>query len=214
MVIRREVSYNREIIMVISLTKKQKDILIGNLLGDGGIYTGNSGKSNYYIKQSLKYKDYVFWLYNELKNICPSSPKQRKDNGQWYFYSSQLMELTEIQKLFYLERKKRVPLNIGDILFSPLSVAIWYMDDGTLDYRPKDHYAFYLATHSFSVEDTYRLVAALRDNFGIESTVYNNLIRGKRYPRIVIGPKGRDKFLKLVKPYMLKCFEHKLPPLL
>lgn len=59
----------------IPLTETQKAIVIGTLLGDGGIYEGS-----YYIKQSNEHKEYLFWLYNELKNICSSSPTQRKDN--------------------------------------------------------------------------------------------------------------------------------------
>jgi len=202
-------------IMIIPLTEKQKAIIIGNVLGDGGIYVHKnlSGKSGqYYVKQSLKYQDYIFWLFNELRNICPSSPKQRKDNKQWYFYSRYLENLIEIRKAFYHGRKKIIPSNIKQWFTSPLSLAVWYMDDGGLDYRPKDHYNFSLTTNAFSLEENYLLIDMLRENFGIETTVQTPLCRGKRYPEIYIGVAGREKFLSLVKPYILDCFSHKLPP--
>ena len=201
--------------MTIPLTSKQKAIIVGNLLGDGGIYCRkhtSTKNSHYYIKQSLRYKDYIFWLFNELENICPSSSKQRKDNSQWYFYSKYLENLTDLRKTFYREKKKVIPVNIGELLTSSISIAVWYMDDGTLDWRPKDHYAFLLTTHCFSVRDNYRLIDVLRKNFRVNATVQTTLIRGKRYPRIYIGAKGRDRFLQIVKPHILNCFSHKLPP--
>ena len=204
-------SYNRG--MNIPITKLQREIIIGNILGDGYLCPSKHRTTNLEIKQAERNKEYVFWLYEKLKNLCKSPPRQRKDNLQWYFGTRYTQEFTDLRRIFYLDNKKIIPKNISDLLKSPLSLAIWYMDDGTLDYRPKDHFAFYLMTHCFSVKDTYQLVKTLRKNFGIESTVFNNLIRGKRYSRIYIGTKGRERFIKVVRPYILDCFKHKLPPI-
>ena len=139
--------------MIIPLTEKQRAIIVGNTLGDGGIYSHHlnpDGKSSYfYIKQCNKYKEYIYWLYDELKNICPSEPKHKKVNDQWYFYSKSLENLTEIRKTFYLGKKKIVPKNIREWLTSPLSLAVWFMDDGGLDFRPKYHYSFDFSTNAF-----------------------------------------------------------------
>jgi hypothetical protein len=151
------------------------------------------------------------WLYDNLKCFCKSQPKQRKDNGQWYFQTRSLPELQKYGKLFY-KGKKIVPQNIDKLLISSLGLAIWYMDDGSLDYRPKDHYNFSLTTNSFSLEENWLLVKTLKKNFGIEANVHTPLCRGKRYPEIYIGARGRDKFLELIKPHILHCFRRKLPP--
>ena len=151
-------------------------------------------------------------MFNELKNICPSAPKHRKDYDQWYFNSKYLENLTEIRKTFYLNKKKRVPNNIKEWLNSPLSLAVWFMDDGCLDYRPKYHYSFKLSTNAFSIKENRLLIETLKNNFGIEATIQTPLCRGKRYPEIYIGVSGRDRFLSLVRPYILKCFNHKIPP--
>ena len=201
-------------VMNIPLTEKQKAIIVGNILGDGGMYNHSNptGKSSYfYIKQSQRYKDYIFWLFDELENICPSSPKE-KSNEQWYFYSRYLGNLSPIRKTFYRDRVKIVPRNIKHWLTSPLSLAVWYMDDGSLDFRPKDHYNFALSTNAFTIEENKLLVNALKQNFGIESSIQTPLCRGVRYPEIYIGVAGRDKFLSLVKPYIVSCFSHKIPP--
>lgn len=195
------------------LTQKQTDILIGSVLGDGGLYSDRRypKSCSYYVKQAEKNKDYIFWLYNQLKLICFSSPKQRKDNGQWYFRSSFSQNLCEWQDKFYKNNCKIIPDDIGKVLISPLSVAIWYMDDGTLDYRPHNHCSFSFSTHSFELKEAEKLVKVLKDNFSVKANVNYNLIRGKRYPRIYIGKEGRDEFIKLVSPFILDCFKYKLP---
>ena len=147
-----------------------------------------------------------------MKNLCNSQPKQRKDNAQWYFSTRSLKELTSFHRIFYKNKRKIIPKNISELLISPLTLAVWYMDDGKLDFRPKDHYAFVLNTDSFLLNEAKILSKVMQRNFGIQTRVHNSLCRGKRYPKIYIGVEGRDKFLSLIKPYILNCFSHKIPP--
>ncbi len=194
------------------LDKKLQDITVGLLLGDGCFEKKKDTLGiRLQIKQQSKAKEYVEWLYSQFKGHCLSEVKFRKDYNQYYFSTRYLREFKNIHDLFYVNGKKVIPVNIKELLKSPLSLAIWYMDDGSLDYRPKNHYAFYLASNCFSVEESKKLQEVLLDNFGIHSRVYNNLCRGKRYPRIYIGSDGRDKFKKVVSRYILDCFSYKLP---
>lgn len=126
------------------MTKTQDAIIIGTLLGDSWI----DGKS-LRIKQADRYRDYVFWLHSKFRSVSNQEPKQRKDNQQWYFQTRFLPEISNYKTKFYQGKRKIVPKDINALLVSPLSLAIWYMDDGSLDYRPKDHYNFSLATNSF-----------------------------------------------------------------
>ncbi len=197
--------------MNIPLTQLQKEIIIGTILGDSYLDCTKSG-SRLQVKQSEKYKEYVFWLYKELANLCKSCPKQRKDNMQWYFNTRYIKELSDLRKIFYPNGKKIVPNNISDLLVSPRSLAIWYMDDGGLDYRPGDHYNFTITTNSFSIKENRLLVDVLKRNFKIEVNIQTPLCRGKRYPELYIGVVGRERFLFLIRPYILNCFSRKLPP--
>lgn len=164
------------------------------------------------LKQSDTHKDYVFWLYSYLKDLCQSKPKQRSDYKQWYFQTRSLVELAEYKNIFYKTGKKVVPNNIGDLLVSPLSLATWYMDDGSLDYRLKDHYNFSLSTNAFTFRENELLVRTLNDNFGIDCSIQTPLCRGIRYPEIYIGARGRDKFWNIISPYILSCFSKRIPP--
>lgn len=213
--ISREVNYNRGMRLPITtkINKIQRQIIVGTILGDGCLEFDGFHGTRLQIKQAERYKEYVFWLYGKLKNLCNSEPKQRNDTKQWYFSTKHLTELTILHRCFYPNGKKLVPKDISDILVSPLSLSVWYMDDGGLDYRPKDHYAFILNTDSFTLEGVNFLKELMDYRFGIASTIHNSLCRGKRYPKLYIGKNGREEFLKKVKPYILNCFSHKLPPI-
>ena len=107
-IISREVFYNgvmrasnRE-----SISKLQEEVIVGVVLGDGSLEFDGFHGTRLQIKQSERYKDYVFWLYNRLKNLCNLEPKQRQDNNQWYFSTRYLEKLTAWYKLFYPAGKK------------------------------------------------------------------------------------------------------------
>jgi hypothetical protein len=56
--------------------------------------------------------------------------------------------------MFYLDGKKVVPSQISELLKTPLSLAVWFMDDGTVDKRRG---SVLFETQSFSFEDIERL---------------------------------------------------------
>lgn len=193
------------------MTQWQKDIILGTLLGDSYIHCSEAGTTSLCIKQADRYEEYVLWLYDNLRDIFNTKPKQRPDNKQWYVRSFYSHELNDQHKLFYRDGTKTIPFNIGELLSSPISLAVWFMDDGTLDYRKKDHCAFHLCTNCFTKEEVERLVLVLDSNFGIEASAHYTLCRGKRHARIYIGAKGRERFIQLISPYILDCFKYKLP---
>ena len=61
------------------LSKRQKEILIGLILGDGHLeklYTPILGRLK--VEHSYKQKDYVDWIYEEFRNWVRSKPKAKK----------------------------------------------------------------------------------------------------------------------------------------
>lgn len=199
--------------MIGTLSKQQTDVLIGLMLGDGHLEHDGYRGTRLQVKQSEEKKEYVFWLYSQFAHMTKTPPQQRKDTGQWYFGTRFFEILENIRKMFYVDRKKVLPSNIADIFDSPLTLAVWFMDDGRLDYRAKSHYAYHISTDSFTESEVRRLQALLLERFGIVAKTYLSLCRGKRYPKLYIGKEGRDLFTKTVAPYMLPCFEYKVPPI-
>lgn len=68
-----------------------------------------------------------------------------------------------------LDRKKRVPHNIGELL-TARGLSYWLMDDGSALLRKARRY-YVFNTHSFHIEDKEILVHALKDNFEIDATI-------------------------------------------
>lgn len=190
----------------------QSSILTGLLLGDGSLEFNGYRGTRLQIKQSEEKKDYVFWLYKHFQAITKTSPQQRTDTDQWYFGTRFYENLTQWRKIFYPNGKKRIPNEIKDFLVSPLSLAVWYMDDGKLDYREKYHYSYSLCTDSFSVDGVQILCKVLKKQFRIASNVQMTSYRGRQYPQVYIGKDGRERFYEIVSPHILPCFSYKLPP--
>lgn len=61
------------------------------------------------------------------------------------------------------ERRKIVPIDIDRDL-SPLALAVWIMDDGAADYA-----GLTLQSHSFTSDETNRLAAVLRAEYGLRT---------------------------------------------
>jgi len=193
------------------ITTRQQAIIIGSLLGDGHLDRNRYGSISLEVRQKSEHKDYIFWLWKELENLCNRKPYQRPDNFQWRLLTKYDKELQKYHKFFYDKNKKVIRKDITKILIHPLSLAVWYMDDGTLDYRAHNHYAYRFATYCFSKKEQKILVEALHRNFGLEATIQTTRIRQKQYCRLYIGKRSRNKFEKLIQPYIVKSFHYKLP---
>lgn len=198
--------------MQCNLSEKQKAILIGLILGDGSLEFNGYKGTRLQVKQSEEKKEYVEWIYENFQNITRTPPQQRKDTNQWYFGTRFYTDLEVLRQQFYIDRTKRIPETIVDMVTDPLTIAVWFMDDGRIDYRPKSHYAFHLAIDAFTRQEARYLQKLLR-KFNISANIILSRCRGKLYPKLYIGKEGRDNFHSLVRPYVLDCFHYKLPPI-
>ena len=199
-------------VMVKNLSQVQRDILVGLMLGDGHLEFNGYRGARLQVKQAEERQEYVFWLFSQFVDFVKTPPQQRRDTDQWYFGTRFFENLEEFRRLFYVNHRKVLPENIADLFQSPLTLAVWFMDDGRLDYRAKSHHAYHIATDSFTESEVRQLQKILRERFGIKARTYLSLCRGKRYPKLYIGKEGRDAFAEIVAPYILSCFRYKLPP--
>ena len=88
-------------------------------------------------------------------------------------------------------------------MVSPLSLAIWFMDDG---YKRNDCNAFRLNTDLFTYDEQKLLVSCLKENFGIGSTIHK---KGKTF-NIYIPERSSRKFCEIVKPHILDSLLYKV----
>ena len=182
-----------------SLTKYEKAIVIGCLLGDGAMRCKDNALLE--INRSVKQKVYVDWKYNALQRLVATPPKLRRAGSNriaYRFTTRSLPELTDIYKRFYINGSKIVP---DDLLIDPLSLAVWFMDDGCKSYR-----AVYFNTQKFDNESQQRLRNMLKKQFGIATS----LNKDKIYYRLRVAVDSVQILKSLIEKYTLPLFEYKL----
>lgn len=185
-----------------SLTKLQRSIIIGTILGDGHLRI-ISGKKNALleINHAISQKEYVDWKYTMLKTLCKSGPKSRSSNGAriaYRFTTRQHPELTMLFRSFHGEGKKSIP---DDLVLDPIMLAVWFMDDGSRC-RESD---VYLNTQQFSLHDQEKLRALLK-TLDIESS----LNKDKEYKRIRIKKSSIPTLFGKISPYILPSMAYKI----
>lgn len=119
------------------LSDRSKEIILGSLLGDGSLKI-NPGYKNarFSFRHSIRQKDYFFWKAKELKEISGGSYfwKQKPDGfgGEKLRYQS--LALNQLTELYHLTHKKNkfVAQPKWLKLLTPLSLAVWWLDDGSL----------------------------------------------------------------------------------
>ena len=183
-----------------SLTERQKAIIVGCLLGDGTMRCKTNALLE--INHSIKQQEYVTWKFNELKELVSTKPHKRFGNAgriAYRFTTKSLPELTEIYRRFYSNGKKIIP---GELQIHPLSLAVWFMDDGCKSYR-----AIYLNTQKFNVAEQNKLARLLKDQFDIAAS----LNKDKKYYRLRIAVSSVSNFQEIIKLYLLPMFCYKTP---
>lgn len=179
-----------------SLTKKQRSVIIGSLLGDGYMRR-MPGRADAFleINHSWKAKEYVDWKYSVLKNLVESPPKKRvsgENRFAYRFFTKQHRELTKLLGDFYVDGRKTIPKNLE---LNPIILAVWFMDDGS---KSRKH-DVYLNTQQFSMRDQKRLLYNLRE-IGLKA----RLNKDKKYYRI--------RFLKESIPALNDIIEEHITP--
>ncbi len=181
-----------------SLSEFQQQLILGCVLGDG--YMRKKTHAHLQITHSSKQKDYVDWKYQVLKDLVITPPKIYKGNGNrvgYRFFTKSLPELTSIYKRFYSNKVKKVP---RDILLEPLTLAVWYMDDGSKSYK-----SCYFNTQEFDLESQNNLVESLA-RLKIEA----GLNKDKQYFRIRVLTSSTPHLMNMIKPYVVKSMRYKL----
>jgi hypothetical protein len=109
---------------------------------------------------------------------------------------------SEWHQRFYNERRKVVPKNLAAVL-TPLSMAIWFMDDGGADYAGLN-----FQTHNFAFEEVEQLVVTLAERFEVRARTRANKGRWIIYvPASSVG-----SLRSVIEPHILPELRYKLVP--
>lgn len=201
-----------------NITEHQRNIIIGHLLGDGCLIPDEKRRAAYF-KVSHKIGDdaYSKWSTDQLSSLKLKFFKGRKISEGRLFESSGLItirygDFISLYDLFYKPELKAKYGKDGfkapniDIFtnLSDLSLAVWYMDDGSYDSGNPN-----FATN-FPGCDIQEICSALSKQFTI------NFFPVKRQKNVhlikIRGANDKKRFFDIIKPYMQPCMGRKLPP--
>jgi len=195
---------------MLQINNHQRSIIIGTLLGDG--FLERNGKFvRLHIDHSIKQKEYLYWKYRELKTFVPSKPriiisyhrKAQKEYRRLHFATYSLDVFEYYWKIFYSNNRKAITNLIFSELKDPLSLAVWYMDDG---YKRNDCDALRFSTESFSSAEQKLLQKVLAKNFGIKAVIH----RKSKWWNLYIPHRETLKFIDLVSPYIIPSLRYKI----
>ena len=193
------------------LNLEQEEVLIGTLLGDG-VLEVNGRYPRLRIDHGICQKEYVAWKYRIFRNLTTGGIKNllakldhrtKKRYGHCKFDTISTPLLNDFYRMFYAKGKKQVPENIVKILKQPLSLAVWFMDDG---YKRNDCNALRVNTDCFNHNEQKLLQECLENNFKINSRIHK---KGKFW-NIYIPESETGKFCGMIKPYIIPTMKYKI----
>lgn len=198
----------------IELTQTQREVIFGTLLGDGYCKkTKDDRTSELSFNHSIKQKAYVEWKYKFLENFpgrlyeFTRSPDKR--TGKIYSTFTGKFDTNpafdEFRDMFYDESsKKHIPIKFLDELYTPLAMAIHYMDDGSCHSRKYDDIV-QIATCCFDDSEIDELCNFMFKKYKIEC--YRAY--GKK---LQIRAKSVPTFMELIEPFIIPSMAYKLSP--
>lgn len=202
-----------EIIKKVPLTKEQREMIAGTLLGDGCIAPHGRKNKSYrlLISHSEKQKDLVLYkkaILGNLVNNIRVYEDNRKNSTMHCFTTVTHQELKQFYDLFYENGKKIIKDELLNYL-TPRSLAFWIMDDGSC-VKSQDRICIRLHTEGFTEEDNIKLQNMLRAGFGIKSKICRYKRNDKIYCYLSINKENTLKLSRLTEEYFIDCMKYKI----
>jgi len=198
----------------VRLSNFQWQVILGGLMGDSAISPSKSGLAGRYrFGHGVRQTEYADWKASLLANIGTSRTTNAK--GAVFHDLPALVELAELREAVYIAGKKVFSEDYLKQL-TPLSLATWYMDDGTFAIRAKGLQArtrdgsgrAEICVEAMDPTTQSRLMDHLTDTWGI---VPKLIQRGGK--AVLQFPKDETaKLHALIAPFVHPSMQYKLLP--
>jgi len=197
------------------LSDFQWQVILGGLMGDGALSRTRSGHgARYRFDHGSKQAGYCDWKASHFANIG-GSRSVRPSDGAVAYDMKPLPELAELRRAVYLDGKK---VFSDDYLkqLTPLSLAVWYMDDGTYSERAKGVQErtregsgrSEICVEAMEPTTRARLVAYLADTWGINARLASSGATKKAV--LVFAKDETAKLHALIAPFVHPSMQYKL----
>lgn len=192
------------------------EILIPMILGDGWVRK----KRNAYLEfcHNLAQEEYAKWKMalikrHSVQNVIFGYKKHTPP--QCYVRVHSHHKVNSAYRRTYENNKKVIKVEALKKM-TELSLAIWYMDDGTTVKKYKTRTGklkenpyitqVRFCTHSFSLEENIVIQEWLKERFGLDFRIYrDNREKATLYYLSCVGKENVQKFIGIVKPYIELC---------
>lgn len=192
-------------------------ILIGSLLGDGSMEKSVNG-SRFVFYQAKKNGEYLLWLHQVISNLGYAHndlPKMYTRKGTpllgiseiKYYYRFRTFTYSSfdwIYDSFYPKGTKKIIPYFIDIYLSPLALAVWMMDDGTL-HKNK---GFRFCTNGFTLKEIQYLALVLKIKYDLDSSFHKTGLVNQY--GLYISKSNFKTLIKIVKPYFHPTMLYKI----
>jgi len=199
------------------LSEFQWEALRGTLMGDGAVSATRSGHgARFRYSHGAKQVAYADWKASFFANI--GSSRHIRDDGVVTFDFQPLPELAELRRSVYVGGKKAFD---DDYLkgLTPLSLALWYMDDASFTIRSKGKQTrsgggitgrATICVEAMEPATRERLVAYLADTWNIRPKL---IAKGAANKAVLVFPTPETtKLHALIAPFVHPTMEYKLLP--
>ena len=200
-----------EIIKRVPLTKEQREMIVGTLLGDGHMALhGRKNKScRLMIGHCEAQKDLVMWkkqVLGNFVNVVNRRVDGRDGTVMLCFNTVTHNEFAQFRKLFYDSAGKKVITRDIISYVTPLSIAVWLMDDGTRNKNVNIRFA----TDGFSLAENQILQEMLYVKFDIRSKVCEYTRHDKKFYYLSLNKENSIKLSNLIRDYVIDSMKYKI----
>jgi recombination protein RecA len=199
------------------LSPFQWEVVLGSLMGDAALSpTRNGIGTRFRMGHGPKQHAYLDWKASLFSNI--EQCRTTNAAGAAFVDLTPLPELAELREVVYFgDGKKHLSWEYLKAL-TPLSLAVWFMDDGCFTLRSKGVEErtrggtgrIEICVDAMSEGTRVRLQEHLRDHFDLPSRLVTRGARGQQV--LQFGVAATATFLELVAPYVHPSMEYKLLP--
>lgn len=194
------------------MKQKQKNAVIGMILGDAYLQKTGAHNARLRLEHSLKQKTYLEEKVAMLKDYFPGKiqalERFHQKWGKSYQYvriqSHSSPEFGKIYRLFYKNSQKGIPNTITKLLHEPITLAIWFMDDGY--YYPRDKMS-YIYIPKYDDDSIRNLLFALKENFDLSP-----IIKSKKHGQVLVFSVSETaKLMRIINKHIIPSMRYKTP---
>lgn len=203
--------------MKTKITKESRNLLIGLLIGDGTISNNNVFK----IAHCKEQQDYLEWKIKQLNEAgirnnglkWYTSTKGYNIGKQVCYTQLNILPFIKVLRRVVYKPNKRLTRKLLNRL-SARELAIWYMDDGYINYRKtkgKIHGFYIKIATCLPKEELQEIIDYFKETWNIQFYMFHEGKREDSYS-LCCGTNEGIKFINIIKEYVeqIPSMKHKI----